>query len=256
MDNSGKVAAGATSPALVQTVVDTRETELIDAMREVGAPFIVEQLDLGDIVFRHNDTPVLVIERKTLKDLAASIKDGRAREQKARLIDLYVKQGIKTMYLIEEFHTPNMDRCNIPFTTLLSSVVNTMVRDNISVYHTPNLQMSAKTIIRMGEKINEHFAKGLFATQETDYISQLKLKKKDNKRVDDSMIFILCQVPKVSPTVAEVIREKYPSVMALCAAYSELEDEKERELLLSTLRLNEKRRIGKVISTNVYKYFC
>lgn len=243
-----------TSASFVEIIIDVRERDLIKSMKKLDAPFETKQLDLGDIVFIADDKPLLVIERKTVNDLAASIKDGRAREQKARLIDLYVKQGIKVMYLVESFHKSESDISGIPFNTLLSSIMNTLVRDNIMIYHTPDLQMSTKTIIKLGEKLNEHYNKGLFATQETDYTSKLKLKKKENKKTEDSMIFLLCQVPKVSVAVAKIIRAEYPSVMSLCQAYSSKESEKEKQLLLAELRLNEKRKIGKVISLNVFNY--
>ena len=44
------------------------------------------QLDIGDIILYKNKTPILFIERKTLADLYSSVKDGRWREQKARLL--------------------------------------------------------------------------------------------------------------------------------------------------------------------------
>jgi len=237
----------------VKTIIDVRERDIIKAM---NPPFETKQLDLGDIIFvdEESDNPLLIIERKTVSDLAASIKDGRAREQKARLIDLYVKKGIKVMYLIESFDSPKSGKTGLPHNTLLSSLINTIVRDNIMVYHTSGVEMSTKVIAKLSEKINEHYNKGLYGNQETDYTSKLKLKKKENKKVEDSIIFLLCQVPKVSVTVAEAIRKEYPTLMSLCKAYMEKETEKEKELLLANMMLNEKRKVGKVISTNVYHY--
>ena len=240
---------------LVKTIIDIRERDLIKSMKEMAVPFETKQLDLGDIVFvDDNNIPLLVIERKTVNDLSASIKDGRAREQKARLIDLYVKQGIKVMYLVESFHKAEANTRGMPFNTLLSSIVNTIVRDNIMVYHTPGLQMSTKFIVKLAEKLNEHYSKGLYGSQETEYTSKLKMKKKENKKEEDSIIFLLCQVPKVSVTVAEVIRKEYPSLMSLCQAYTQKETETEKELLLAGIKLNKKRKIGKVISANIYRY--
>ena len=58
----------------------------------------LKQLPLGDILIQHNDIEV-VIERKTITDLASSIRDGRLREQKIRLIHNYSKRNI--IYIIE-----------------------------------------------------------------------------------------------------------------------------------------------------------
>ena len=65
-----------------------------------------QNLDLGDYVFNYNEELVCIIERKTIEDLASSIKDGRYREQKSRLIMNYPKS--KLIYLIEgDFTKPN-----------------------------------------------------------------------------------------------------------------------------------------------------
>jgi len=45
----------------------------------------VKNLDIGDIII-YNGSYKLIIERKTINDLVSSIKDGRYREQKMRLL--------------------------------------------------------------------------------------------------------------------------------------------------------------------------
>ena len=46
----------------------------------------IEQLHIGDVVFEDDSgKPIIIFERKTLMDLAASIKDGRYNEQSFRL---------------------------------------------------------------------------------------------------------------------------------------------------------------------------
>ena len=50
-----------------------------------GYPSIeYENLNLGDIIIYFKETPIFIIERKTLPDLLASIKDGRYIEQKKK----------------------------------------------------------------------------------------------------------------------------------------------------------------------------
>lgn len=54
------------------------------------------------------------------------------KEQKARLIDYYALKGIKVMYIIEG----NIDKkgkvSGIPYTTLVSSMINTMLREGLT----------------------------------------------------------------------------------------------------------------------------
>lgn len=58
----------------MKLVIDNRERDLLAIIGECHR----KNLDLGDIiVYDDDDNEVLVIERKTVKDFAISIKDGR-----------------------------------------------------------------------------------------------------------------------------------------------------------------------------------
>ena len=72
--------------------IDNRERKLIKLMEALKDDFgykfdmVVEVLDLGDIIIcDNNNVEKLIIERKSLSDLAASLKDGRYLEQSFRL---------------------------------------------------------------------------------------------------------------------------------------------------------------------------
>ena len=58
-----------------------------------------ENLDIGDYMYKLDGRPFLVIERKTVCDYAASIRDGRNKEQKTRLIEL--SKNCNVIYLVE-----------------------------------------------------------------------------------------------------------------------------------------------------------
>ena len=83
----------------------------------------IVSLDLGDIVIQNGDDAI-VIERKTIADLAASIQDGRHREQKARLIDNYPQSRI--VFLIEGVLRSDMEGQlgRVPISTVVSSMLN------------------------------------------------------------------------------------------------------------------------------------
>ena len=62
--------------------IDVRERDLIGLVKEKlenvnNVTLSVEALDVGDIIFAEEDRELLVIERKKVSDLAASITDGR-----------------------------------------------------------------------------------------------------------------------------------------------------------------------------------
>ena len=78
--------------------IDTRETEIKKFFKDAKYAK-VEKLPLGDVIFQWNGKDIWVIERKEITDLAHSIKDGRFREQKIRLLSNYKPSQI--LYLIE-----------------------------------------------------------------------------------------------------------------------------------------------------------
>ena len=123
-------------PNIIQ--LDYRERALITLLPDCP----VRSLPVGDIWV--GETPPLIIERKTVADLHASILDGRWREQKRRL------QGHTCMILIEGILVAQQ----LPISTLFQSIINTIYRDGIPVLRTMNIgetvmvlqQMMIKTI--------------------------------------------------------------------------------------------------------------
>ena len=69
-------------------VVDNRESKIKTQFPQADTT-TYENLELGDFVIRLDNADFLVFERKTIPDLAASIKDGRYADQKQRLLAHY-----------------------------------------------------------------------------------------------------------------------------------------------------------------------
>ena len=84
----------------VRITLDVRERQLIEEMTKNKVPFTTAALDAGDILFSNGDTPLLVIERKSHADFAASNTDGRYREQRARLLSMKAA-GVAVLYVLE-----------------------------------------------------------------------------------------------------------------------------------------------------------
>ena len=86
--------------------IDTREVDLYKLCNQKmianeTVNVVQETLPLGDIVIcDKEDKELIVLERKTLRDLAASIVDGRYNEQSFRLNQLNLENH-NIIYLIE-----------------------------------------------------------------------------------------------------------------------------------------------------------
>ena len=87
----------------VKMLVDYREKyikEFFTKNREYDKIVEIRNLEIGDIIIEINDYPTILIERKTMKDLASSITDGRLREQKFRIASSTIPKN-KIFYLIK-----------------------------------------------------------------------------------------------------------------------------------------------------------
>ena len=82
-------------------IIDVREKKIKEYFtgKSKFDDIVIQQLDLGDIIFMSGEEVMIIIERKTIQDLRSSIKDGRHREQKIRLLSNFPKH--KIYYLIE-----------------------------------------------------------------------------------------------------------------------------------------------------------
>lgn len=83
-------------------ILDTREHALIRAL--AGQPHEVKALTVGDIWIQAAPEAAmkgLIVERKALADLQASLFDGRYREQKARLLSTCQELSMRPVYVLE-----------------------------------------------------------------------------------------------------------------------------------------------------------
>lgn len=85
----------------VVLVLDVREHGLAAALTSLNVPYTTAQLDVGDFMIQTaGGEPLLVAERKSHLDFAASNQDGRYREQRARLMAVR-GGGVAVLYVLE-----------------------------------------------------------------------------------------------------------------------------------------------------------
>ena len=149
--------------------IDNRELELIKLCKHYieiipsykELEIVVESLPLGDVIIcGNNKEEKILIERKSLSDLAASIKDGRYEEQSYRLNGSpYHNHNI--IYLIEgDIHKMNQYQSNmfqqkIDKSTLYSCIVSLNYIKGFSVLRSFNLDETSMMICNMAYKINK-----------------------------------------------------------------------------------------------------
>ena len=237
--------------------IDYREKCLKDYFENMSYCNIVN-LTLGDIVLKYQNNIILLIERKTSKDLAASIRDGRHKEQKYRLMNSNINS--KNILFLIEGELKDMEHGKVDKKTLQGSIINTMFRDGLNVYRTEGIEETIYFIERLMDKVKKDKKCVANLVEEIiepniDYLDTKVLTKKKCLTPDVYNQFVLLQIPGVSKVFVETILQQYSSIKKIIQEYNNLETEKEKENLFTNLELvGKKRKIGKVISKRIYEF--
>ena len=241
--------------------IDTRERKLIQIIKPLfesryrdkyDIHLDICNLDLGDIIITdEQENTLLVIERKTLSDLIASIKDGRYKNQSQRLNALNLENN-KIVYLIEG----NVMFPNITSTQrdqILSSCFSLSHVKGFSLFKSTNIQETAEYILRVcykflkndlsSEETKSKVTENIIDFSENDKINMensiclstdsinpsedmlekpnealscslvdiKKMKKSKHINSENIHIMILCQVPGISEKTAKTIVEQFKS---------------------------------------------
>ena len=235
--------------------IDTREQDLfskcestISAVPKFADIKLISQtLPLGDIIINDGTNDCIIIERKTLSDLAASIKDGRYEEQSYRLNGLQ-HHNHNIIYLIEgDMYRFNTFKERIDKQTLYSAMFSINYFKGFSVMRSNNLEETAMIACNMAYKLVGGLKAGKVGfysnniqtktddnssadqnnnaddkePTEKDYCSVIKKVKKDNITADNIGEIMLCQIPGVSSTTALAILSQFKTLPNLILALKE-----------------------------------
>ena len=134
--------------------VDNREKDLIQLLENQNVSFIKENLEIGDIQFLeeddNNNQLLVLIERKSYLDLSNSIKDGRYKEQKNRILNS-IPQNVRKMYLLEG----NVKDFKLKQSVLDGTILNTILRDNLHIYYSKNIEKTMEFILSIQKNIDK-----------------------------------------------------------------------------------------------------
>ena len=207
--------------------IDMREKALINTIvplcnnLHLKVDISAELLPLADIlILDDDDVELLIIERKTLNDLAASIKDGRYEEQSFRLSNNTVHNH-NIIYLIEgDINLYNDKYTRIPKKTLYSAIFCLNYYKGFSVTRTVDISDTAEFLLRTVDKLSrEKSALGYYNGSEShiiyNYCEVVKKRKKDNITPSNIGAIILSQLPGISSITAMTIMEKFNSLYEL-----------------------------------------
>ena len=235
--------------------VDNREQDLLKQIQNLVL-FIpafkqlkveTAALPLGDIIIYDDNDEKLVIERKCLNDLLASIKDGRYEEQSYRLNGLN-HPNHNIYYLIEgDVNKANRFKDNnIEKLTLYSAMFSLNYYKGFSVMRTLSMEETAIFICNTASKLSKSDKKAYYENKpqvntvanvitsengennlveggqnleagqnlesDKDYISVVKKVKKENITPENIAEIMLCQIPGISSVTAIAIMDKFKTI--------------------------------------------
>ena len=149
----------------MKLVIDYREKKLISLLNSVKLmnakykpiEILVENLPLSDVIIKDDkNNEKLLIERKTINDLASSIQDGRYNEQSYRLTNCDIHNH-NIMYLIEG----NISMWNNKYTridrdTIYSAIFSIMYYKGFTTFITSTTVETAEFLLNTALKIHKN----------------------------------------------------------------------------------------------------
>ena len=214
----------------------------------------VENLKLGDIIISDaGDNELLLFERKSLNDLASSIKDGRYVEQSFRLDGYESVPNHNIVYIIEGDLSKWKENANyngrVNKKTLLSSMCSMLYYKGFSVIRTMNMTETCELILNWADKLQRekltktpYYSSGAKMEKQTQaqepvqaqelvqvqeqsqtvresqhYCDVFKIKKEKNGNITPGNIgeIMLCTIPGISSKTAIVIMKEFKTINGL-----------------------------------------
>ena len=200
--------------------IDSRESFQIkyylDEMLNADITYEITTLNSGDFVFAEDDGRVIcVIERKSIGDWAASIKDGRIKEQSKRFNEtVAMYKYVKFFFLIEDRYPDNICTiCTFPKETINQSIMSMVVKKGITVLNTKSIKETVLFLNRIWKSLNGD--KIDFGGIETPLMLEMLPKKAGIRNPTDLLANQLACIPGLGKGSASAIAMHFKTMSNL-----------------------------------------
>lgn len=254
----------------MKIVIDYREHSLYDLClsktMSLGDGVIEkENLLLGDIqIQKEHGEQMIIFERKTVKDLLASIKDGRYSEQSYRLTHSSDIHNHNIIYIIEGNLYSGLLELEKSIT--INAFISLLIFKGFSVMNTQSVEETSNFIISVMKKLEKEYVKNKIPYYyccnentpqqtnpiETNYVDVVKKTKKDNITKNNIGNIMLCQIPGISASISKVILDGFDTFRDFLDALKENPDF--LNTLVITSGTGKTRKISKTIIENIKNY--
>lgn len=236
----------------VRFFLDNKEAKLNTIFQQnetiSGTVVIVKQLELGDFQIHVDDELKCIIERKSISDLEASVKDGRWREQKSRIRGSL--PGIPLVYIIEGELPKKILNDDTQIKKMLNGcIIGASIRDEIPFMYTKTLEETHQLLLAIMNRVVKDPVKYFSESSNQECrVSATKTKKIDNIDTKTCYLMQLASIPRISYKKAEQIAEftNTSSMFELLKVLCESKSSKQA--------FAECNGIGPVLAQNIFEY--
>lgn len=180
----------------------------------------IKTLTVGDFLITHkfndNEKILAVIERKTLKDYAATMKDDKRYQNKNKLIKLREETNCKVFYLVEGHLNPkyNTQYCGIEYSKILANIHTMEIVEDFHIVRQSNGENTAKWLKFIAEYYSGYVEKpeylGNLEKEAISVIDQLKKCKLTPEQKDNEcVVFCWKKIKNIGSKIAIYLSKSF-----------------------------------------------
>ena len=221
--------------------IDSREPSIIkDSLKNSIKESEISNLNLGDFIIRDkNNTILMIIERKSIDDLLASVKDNRYSEQSERLYNTDLENG--HIYYIIEGNKYNYS--GIDEKTLYSCIFSLSYKKGFSVLFSNNIEDTLKLI-------NEFYIR-LELNKTTN--KEINLIKKGKVSKENISSIMLSNIPGIGVNTAKEILTYFKKDNKVNDIFTLINELNKNDNCLDDIKIKNKK-LNKNIIKNIKEY--
>lgn len=220
--------------------IDNREPTLLKNEFNNLIKHTFKNLELGDFIFKNKNEILIIIERKTIDDLIASVKDNRYIDQINRYNELDISNS--NIYYIIEGNKNNLCKDSKEYKCLYSCIFTLVYKFKFQVIFTIDILETYIIINNLYNNLN------IYTPDKNNY-KTLSLVKKSKIKKEEWEKYILNLIPNIGLNTSEKILNNFNNNFLTL-----IDNYKIDKTILDNLIINN-RRLSKKVIENIKEFF-
>ena len=241
---------------MLECLVDSREQALLDDLQQkpLSITTCSQMLPLGDVIIQKQEgnEVLMMIERKTVRDLIQSLRDGRYHDQRKRWLEFRLQSPLSFISLWIEGDLMATDMDDGLRSSLLNSLFRLQSKHQVLVHHVRSREAFVKSLRMVVEKFDKdpyHLRPTDSELLPTTLNLDMKQYRKSAHSQEEYWQDCLCLIPGVSSQTTQKIRTLFPSLMSLVESLHN--DPRATMKAISQIPLSEKRKLGEKLAQKI-----